>query len=92
MSNVSGRKLSCGYGVFEEARNQGYASEALKAICDEVLKNWAIDGIDATAFGENEASARVLLRTGFTLKSGVITTVRKRMKLRRMFHYGRTRD
>jgi ribosomal-protein-alanine N-acetyltransferase len=48
-----------------EARSQGYASEALQAIVDEAFAAAELDEVQACIVPENEASRRVLDRTGF---------------------------
>ena len=90
VSSVSGRRLSCGYGVFEEARGRGYATEALTLISEEALSHWAVEGIDATCFEENLASQKVLERAGFFKRAGASITVRKRLKKARLYRYERS--
>jgi len=54
-----------GYSLVMEARSQGYASEALQAIVDEAFAAAELDEVQACIVPENEASRRVLDRTGF---------------------------
>jgi RimJ/RimL family protein N-acetyltransferase len=54
-----------GYSLILEARAQGYASEALQAIVDEAFAAAELDEVQACIVPENEASRRVLDRTGF---------------------------
>jgi RimJ/RimL family protein N-acetyltransferase len=42
----------------------GYASEAVRAIC-EAAPDWGIEAVTARVFQDNEAAKRVLLRNGF---------------------------
>jgi ribosomal-protein-alanine N-acetyltransferase len=54
-----------GYSLVMEARSQGYASEALQAVVDEAFAAAELDEVQACIVPENEASRRVLDRTGF---------------------------
>ena len=65
-----------GYSLVMEARGLGYASEALQAVIDEAFTAGELDEVQACIVPENEASRRVLDRTGFReerlLRSGAV--------------------
>ena len=61
------RKASVGYRLLEECWGRGIATEALRMITDELLKNRGIEIITASTMPANSASARVLQKNGFTL-------------------------
>ena len=54
------RKASVGYRLLEECWGRGIATEALRMITDELLKNRGIEIITASTMPANSASARVL--------------------------------
>ena len=65
-----------GYSLVQEARGQGYASEALHAVINEGFLAGELDEIQACIVPENTASRAVLDRTGFReerlLRSGAV--------------------
>ena len=65
-----------GYSLLAEARGYGYASEALQAVVDEAFVAGELDEVQACIVPENDASRRVLDRTGFRedrlLRSGAV--------------------
>jgi RimJ/RimL family protein N-acetyltransferase len=65
-----------GYSLLAEARGQGYAVEALRAIIDEAFVAGELEEVQACIVPQNEASRRVLDRTGFreerTLAGGAV--------------------
>ena len=60
-------KISVGYRLLQEKWGQGIASESLRMMTDELLLNRGIEIITASTMVENQASAHVLLKIGFTL-------------------------
>jgi RimJ/RimL family protein N-acetyltransferase len=60
-----------GYGISEEYRNIGYASEAVKAILEWAFSHSEVTAVEAETDTENTASKRVLKKCGFTL-NGII--------------------
>ncbi len=54
-----------GYSLIEAARGQGYATEALRSVVDEVFGASELNELQACCVPENEASRGVLDRTGF---------------------------
>ncbi|MBX9925479.1 MAG: GNAT family N-acetyltransferase [Hyphomicrobiaceae bacterium] len=57
-----------GIGYFIGTRHwgQGYATEAARAMIDRCFRTTASSGVRANHFAENAASARVLMKLGFT--------------------------
>ncbi len=54
-----------GYGISEEYQNQGYATEAVKAVLVWAFQNPKVTAIEAETDAENTASKRVLEKCGF---------------------------
>lgn len=54
-----------GYGIGEEYQGQGYATEAVQAVVDWVLKQPNVTAIEAECEAGNKASLRVLEKSGF---------------------------
>ena len=65
-----------GYSLLAEARGNGYAAEALRAVVDEAFLGAELDEVQACIVPENGASRRVLDRSGFReerlLRSGAV--------------------
>lgn len=59
-------KISVGYRLMESEWGKGIATEALELMVGEALMNRSIEIITASTMVENQASARVLLKNGFT--------------------------
>jgi RimJ/RimL family protein N-acetyltransferase len=76
VNDRSPRVGEVGYSLVQEARGQGYASEALQAVIDEAFVAGELDEVQACIVPENAASRRVLDRTGFReerlLRSGAV--------------------
>ena len=60
-----------GYGISEEYQNNGYATEAVKAILEWAFSHLEVNVVEAETDPENIASKRVLEKCGFAL-NGVI--------------------
>lgn len=76
------------YWVAEPYWNKGYAT---KAIADMILysfSNYEIDRIFARVYGSNNASKRVLEKTGFRLESTIPESIIKNEKLEDCLTYG----
>ena len=56
-----------GYGIVENYRNCGYATEAVCAVVDWALKQNAVNCVTAEVDKDNIASVRVLEKSGFEL-------------------------
>lgn len=54
-----------GYALLPQAQGQGYASEALSAICDYGFTTLSIHAINAWVLGNNLGSSRLLEKHGF---------------------------
>lgn len=54
-----------GYALLPQAQGQGYASEALRAICDYGFTTLGIHAINAWVLGNNLGSSRLLEKHGF---------------------------
>ena len=55
-----------GYGILEEYRGQGYATEAVKAVSAWAFQKTDVTAIEAETDAANTASKRVLEKCGFT--------------------------
>ena len=60
-------KISIGYRFLEECWGRGIASETVGLLVDYLLHETDIEIITASTMVENRASARVLIKNGFTL-------------------------
>ena len=60
-------KASVGYRLLREEWGKGIATETLSIMVDELLEHRGIEIITASTMIENQASAHVLLKNGFTL-------------------------
>ena len=60
-------KISTGYRLLERCWGKGIASEALATMVDWLYRETDTDIITASTMVENQASARVLIKNGFTL-------------------------
>ena len=54
-----------GYGICEEYQNNGYATEAVKAVVEWALNEPDVTAVEAETDPENAASKRVLEKCGF---------------------------
>lgn len=60
-------KISVGYRLLQEEWGRGIATEALRLMTDELIFRRGIEIITASTMVENQASANVLRKNGFTL-------------------------
>ena len=60
-----------GYGISEEFQNNGYATEAVKAVLEWAFSHSEISAVEAETDSDNTASKRVLEKCGFAL-NGII--------------------
>jgi len=63
------REVEIGYRISEEHRNNGYATEAAKAIIQFAFENVGLDVLVAIVKPENIPSRRVIEKLGFTYHS-----------------------
>ena len=54
-----------GYGILQEYRRQGYATEAVRAACRWAFRHAEVKSLEAETETENAASQRVLEKCGF---------------------------
>jgi RimJ/RimL family protein N-acetyltransferase len=54
-----------GYTVIPQAQGKGYASEALRAMCDYAFNQTGVKAINAYVLADNVGSVRVLEKMGF---------------------------
>ena len=54
-----------GYALLPEAQGKGYASEALRAVCEYGFTTLGVQAINAWVLGENRGSSRLLEKQGF---------------------------
>ena len=60
-----------GYGILEEYRGQGYAAEAVQAVCRWAFRHSELRALEAETAPENTASQRVLEKCGFRTNGSV---------------------
>ena len=60
-----------GYGISEKYLNNGYATEAVKAVLEWAFNNPNITAIEAETDSENVASKRVLEKCGFIVNGKI---------------------
>ena len=60
-----------GYGISDEYQNNGYATEAVKAILEWALNKPNVTAVEAETEPENVASKRVLEKCGFVLNGKI---------------------
>ena len=60
-----------GYGISEEYQNNGYATEAVKAVLEWAFAHPEVAAVEAETDSDNTASKRVLEKCGFAL-NGII--------------------
>ncbi|HCT4436877.1 TPA: GNAT family N-acetyltransferase [Klebsiella aerogenes] len=65
ISTKNPHEADVGYALLPQAQGQGYASEALRAICDYGFTILGIHAINAWVLGDNLGSSRLLEKHGF---------------------------
>mgnify|MGYP001778549571 FL=1 len=65
ISTKNPHEADVGYALLPQAQGQGYASEALRAICDYGFSTLGIHAINAWVLGDNLGSSRLLEKHGF---------------------------
>lgn len=66
ISSKNPHEADVGYALLPEAQGQGYASEALQAICEYGFQQLGVNAINAWVLEDNIGSARLLEKHGFT--------------------------
>jgi RimJ/RimL family protein N-acetyltransferase len=74
-------QVEIGYGINEEYRNQGYVTEAAKAICDWALQQNNVKSVIAETEVDNYASHRVLEKCGLWKYKSLDETVLWRLDI-----------
>lgn len=57
--------VEIGYGIAEEYRGQGYATEAVSAVVNWAMNQPEVTSVEAETESDNTASQKVLLKSGF---------------------------
>lgn len=65
ISSKNPHEADVGYALLPEAQGKGFASEALRAICDYGFQQLGLWAINAWVLGDNQGSARLLEKHGF---------------------------
>ena len=65
ISGKNPHEADLGYALLPDAQGKGYASEALKAICDYGFNQLGVHAINAWVLGNNAGSSRLLEKHGF---------------------------
>lgn len=65
ISSKNPHEADVGYALLPDAQGQGYASEALQAICTYGFEALGVNAINAWVLGVNQGSARLLEKHGF---------------------------
>lgn len=88
----SGHVGEIGYSLIQEARGRGYATEAVRALVDEVFASSGVTEIQACCMPENAASRAVLARVGFRetrkLPGGAVVRGRRVTVIEHQVHRG----
>jgi RimJ/RimL family protein N-acetyltransferase len=66
--HTNGMQAEIGFTLAPSAQGQGYGSEAVRRILDHLLVERGLHKVAAECDARNDASARLLARTGFTLE------------------------
>ena len=82
---IEQRRVELGYVIHPNYKNQGFATEALKAAIDALFRA-GISVVQAGAFEENTASMRVMEKSGM-IRTGKEENIEYRNKLYRCFYY-----
>ena len=61
----AGRNPEIGYGILEEYRGQGFATEAVKLALLWAFRHSDVNAVEAETDPENAASGKVLMKNGF---------------------------
>lgn len=81
-----------GYSLISEARGRGFATEAVRALTEEVFTSTDISEIQACCLPDNVASRAVLARTGFreirTIPGGAIVRGKRVSIIEHQLHRG----
>lgn len=90
--NIHFRTAELGYYLGEPYWGKGYATEAVRQICNYVFQNTDILRIFAEPFAYNRASCRVLEKAGFQLEGVLHSNAVKNGRVQDMKMYARIRE
>jgi len=79
--------VEVGYAIEEKQQGKGYATMALRAMCDWALTEFSLPHILGIVATENHASCRVLEKAGFRLMREEIGKMHGRECLRRRYEF-----
>lgn len=65
ISSKNPHEADVGYALLPHAQGKGYASEALRAICEYGFFTLGVNAINAWVLSENQGSSRLLEKQGF---------------------------
>jgi RimJ/RimL family protein N-acetyltransferase len=86
VEGIAADEVEAGWWVTEERRNEGIATEAMRAALDDLWTRTGVETVAAYISGENEPSRRLAARLGFTVRgpgrgrSGEAMTVYERRR------------
>lgn len=67
------REVGTGYFIDIEYEKHGYATEAVKALCDYIFRNYHYDHIAAIIQADNYASIAVIQKVGFKYVTDIMS-------------------
>ena len=91
-ANIHFRTAELGYYLGESYWGKGFATEAVRQICDYIYRNTDIIRIFAEPFAYNTASCRVLEKAGFQLEGPLRSNAVKNGRILDMKMYARIRE
>ena len=91
-ANIHFRTAELGYYLGEPYWGKGFATEAVRQICDYIYRNTDIIRIFAEPFAYNTASCRVLEKAGFQLEGLFRSNAVKNGRILDMKMYARIRE
>ena len=91
-ANIHFRTAELGYYLGEPYWGRGFATEAVRQICDYIYRNTDIIRIFAEPFAYNTASCRVLEKAGFQLEGLLRCNAVKNGRILDMKMYARIRE
>ena len=91
-ANIHFRTAELGYYLGEPYWGRGFATEAVRQICDYIYRNTDIIRIFAEPFAYNTASCRVLEKAGFQLEGLLRSNAVKNGRILDMKMYAKIRE
>ena len=91
-ANIHFRTAELGYYLGEPYWGKGFATEAVRQICDYIYRNTDIIRIFAEPFAYNTASCRVLEKAGFQLEGLLRSNAVKNGRILDMKMYAKIRE